>query len=100
MQPQHSQMELNILVKLKSLGIPVETDRSFCLQSTTPDYYLPTKNLAIYLDGPVHEGREDRDDALRELLRKRHGIRVLSIPYKSKSEEQRVFEEIKEAVEQ
>jgi len=98
MQPQHSQMELNILVKLKKLGIPVETDRTFCLQPTTPDYYLPTKNLAIYLDGPVHEGREDRDDALRELLSKRHGIKVLSIAYKSESEEQRVFEEIKEAV--
>jgi len=64
--------------------------------STTPDIYFPEHGLAIYIDGPVHHGREDRDEALRELLAKRHGLKVVSIPYErySQKEKERILEEI------
>lgn len=100
MQPQHSKIELAILEKLQVEGIhPVITDRTFCLQATTPDFYFPNKNLAVYLDGIVHQGKEDRDDKIRELLTKRHGVQVLSIPYTRMSGEEVewIFKLIKEA---
>jgi very-short-patch-repair endonuclease len=96
MSPQHSKMEELILQKLEVK--PVVTDRSFCLQSTTPDFYFPSHNLAVYLDGQPHEGREDRDEALTSLLEKRHGLRVLRIKYSgtSEAEQSRVLKEITE----
>lgn len=99
MSPQHSKMEEAILQKLDEAGIrPVVTDRSFCLASTTPDFYFPTLNLAVYLDGPVHEGKEDRDEKLTELLEQRHQVRVCRIKYSSVSdkEQTRILQEIKE----
>lgn len=100
MQPQHSNMEQALLIKLQTTDHHPVTDRTFCLQSTTPDFYFPKQNLAIYIDGPVHEGKEERDDILRELLAKRHGIRIVSIPYKAftKQETERVFNEIVTAI--
>jgi very-short-patch-repair endonuclease len=96
MHPQHSKMEQLILEKLEVK--PVVTDRSFCLQSTTPDFYFPSQNLAIYLDGQPHEGREDRDEALTALLEKRHGLKVFRIKYNgvSETEQNRVLKEITE----
>jgi len=96
MSPQHSKMEELILQKIEVK--PVVTDRSFCLQSTTPDFYFPSHNLAVYLDGQPHEGREDRDETLTALLEKRHGLRVLRIKYKgtSDAEQTRVLKEIAE----
>jgi very-short-patch-repair endonuclease/predicted transcriptional regulator len=99
MSPQHSKMEEAILQKLDEAGIrPVVTDRSFCLASTTPDFYFPTLNLAVYLDGPVHEGKEDRDEELTDLLEKRHQVRVCRIKYSAMSdkEQTRILQEIKE----
>jgi very-short-patch-repair endonuclease len=98
MQPQHSKIEDALLTKLTELGCPFEIDRAFCLQSTIPDFYFPNKNLAVYVDGEVHNGKQDRDETLRELLTKRHGIRVISIPYKTFTKEKvnRVFKVISE----
>jgi len=101
MQPQHGKMEQALLLKLQEAQIrPVVTDRQFCLQTTTPDFYFPNKKLAVYLDGPVHKGREDRDEKLRGLLKKRQGVNVLSVPYTSmsKQETERIFTLIKEAL--
>ena len=100
MQPQHSQMELAVLEKLNALGVPVETDVPFCLQRTIPDFYFPTKNVAVYLDGPVHKGREDRDENQRELLARLYGITVVSISYERHSvqETERIIREIREAI--
>ena len=74
------------------------TNQKYCLLSTVPDFVFPSHNLAVYLDGKaVHEGKQsDRDDELRDLLRKRHGMRILSIPYssKSKAETDRILNEI------
>jgi len=100
MQPQHSKMEDTQLLKLQEASLrPVIRDREFCIKSTTPDLFFPNKKLAIYLDGPVHEGKEERDDARREALAKQHGVIVVSIPYQACSgrEVEEVFSRIKEA---
>ena len=101
MQPAVSRMDEAVYIELQRLGVGCEFQREFCVQTTTPDIYIPKKRVAIYLDGPVHKGREDRDEALRELLAKRYDIKVLSIPYKrfSKKELKRIVNEILEAIE-
>ena len=100
MSPQHSSMEMAILKKLSDKGVQVMTDFEFCLQKTTPDFWFPDKRIAVYVDGPVHVGREDRDEALRELLRKRHGVNVVTIAYvaDTEMERERVFGVVMEAV--
>jgi very-short-patch-repair endonuclease/transposase len=100
MSPQHSSMEMAVLQRLNGKGVQVMTDFEFCLQKTTPDFWFPDKRIAVYLDGPVHEGREDKDELLRELLRKRHGVNVVSIPYvtDTEAERERVFGVVMEAV--
>lgn len=81
MQPQVSQMEIRVAAALTAKGVKFESQKPFCLQSTTADFYLPDDNLVVYLDGAPHRGREDRDEATRELLVKRFGVEVLTIPY-------------------
>jgi len=102
MRPSISRMDEGVYIELQKRGINCEFQRSFCVQVTTPDIYIPSKRIAIYLDGEeVHAKRKERDEALRELLAKRYGIKVLSIPYKrfSKKELKRIVNEILEAIE-
>jgi hypothetical protein len=44
----------------------------------------------------VHDGKQDRDEQLRESLTKRHGLKVISIPYDGSSQQEvdRVLEQI------
>jgi very-short-patch-repair endonuclease len=86
MQVPVSKMEESILIKLEAKGLHPEVQKEFCLQRTRPDYYFPQQNIAVYLDGEVHRGREDRDDDLRQLLKRRHGVQVVSILYEGSSE--------------
>jgi len=97
MQSAISRMDEAVYIELQKRGVNCLFQREFCVQSTVPDIYIPQKRIAIYLDGEkVHAKREDRDEALRELLTKRYGIKVLSIPYKrfSKREVERIVNEI------
>jgi very-short-patch-repair endonuclease len=96
MQPQHSRIEESLLLKLQETGLHPITDKEFCIQSTTPDFYFPDKNLAVYIDGKVHEGKEERDQTIRELLTKRFGVKVVSISYENFTQEEteRVLKEI------
>ncbi len=98
MQPPVSRMDEAVILELQKHGIPFEAQKEFCVQSTICDVYLPDKQIAIYLDGPVHEGREDRDETLREMLAGRYGIKVVSIPYErfSKSTLKEIVERIME----
>ena len=99
MHPLHSRIETDILEELNLSGLFPETDKHFCVLSTTPDFYFADKNLAVYVDGEqVHRNRQERDDNLRQLLTKRHGVTVLTFPYKRRSKRvrQKIVEQIKE----
>ena len=101
MAPQVSQMETLIAKALTAKEVSFESQKLFCLQSTRPDFWFPKQNLACYLDGlNVHRNRQDKDELLRELLTKRHGVRVLSITYEGtgEAEQDRVLAQITEAV--
>lgn len=84
MQTPHPEMELLVLEELSQfhnvLG-PATTGRKWCLLFTETDIELPQKTGSIYLDGPVHKGKEERDEKLREKLRRRHGRNVQAFPY-------------------
>jgi very-short-patch-repair endonuclease len=96
MQPQHSRIEEALLLKLQEADLHPIRDKEFCIQSTTPDFYFPDKNLAVYIDGKVHEGKEERDQTIRELLTQRHNIKVVSISYENFTQEEteRILKEI------
>lgn len=101
MHPKHSKIEWEILEDLAKEDLHPMMDKSFCVLSTTPDFYFPNERLAVYVDGEkVHLNRQDKDEWLRELLAKRHGVKVLSIPYKrfSKRKSREIVEKIKEAL--
>lgn len=87
MSPPVSKMEELVLVKLAAKGRTPETQKAICIRYVRPDFYYETPRgpLAIFIDGPVHRGREDRDESLRQELVKR-GVQVLSFPYESPSE--------------
>ncbi len=86
MSPQHSKMEENVILALSDKGVHnIVQDREFCVTSSTPDIYLPEHKLVVYLDGIVHEGREDKDEILRDKLKARYDVRVLSIKYEGNS---------------
>lgn len=96
--PEQSKMEQRVLDKLIEKGVKnIVQQRQFCLLTTKPDLYFASKNVAVYLDGEeVHRNRTDRDDELREMLRKRYGVNVLSITYSGASDKEtcRVTDEI------
>jgi len=96
-----SRMDEAVAVELQRLGVAFESQKQFCVQSTTCDVYLPEIGVAIYLDGEeAHRGREERDTELREMLANRLGVRVVSVPYRrfSDSEVKRVMEAILEVL--
>lgn len=98
MQVSRSKMDDDVALDLAEKGYHPMFNKSFCVLSTQPDYYFPDKNLAVYLDGfKVHFKRQHKDERLRYLLKKRHGVKVLSITYNgnSKRERKRIVEEIK-----
>lgn len=101
MHPEVSDMEIAMQGRLYKEHRLFYYDHPFCLVSTKPDLFFPTKGIAVYLDGPVHKNRTDRDEELREKLAKRHNLKVISIEYKSfsKAEVDRVWKEIQEAIE-
>jgi len=90
-----SHAEIKIWSKLShDETIPdILTQKEFCLLSTKPDFYFPTVNLAVYIDGEqVHKNREEKDEELRRLLAKRHSCTVRSYSYKAPITEKRLSE--------
>jgi hypothetical protein len=101
MHPQKSKFELQVIQELQSEGLPLETDREFCVQKTTPDAVLKLKDrtIAIYIDNlATHQEGNERDDWLRGQLEKLYNVKVLPIRYKAdtKEEVQRAKEQIRE----
>jgi len=82
-----SKMDEAVLLALSQRGVHPESQKAVCIKFVRPDLWfeLPDRPLAVFLDGPVHVGREDRDEALRELLTRR-GVDVLEIHYEQPTE--------------
>lgn len=101
MHPEESKMEVRVRNALFKKTIWNLSNEPFVLESTTPDIFLPDKRIAIYLDGPIHKGREDQDEELRGKLAKRYGVKVLSISYKAntKKEFKSIMQQIEEVIE-
>jgi hypothetical protein len=101
MHPQKSKFELAVIQELQAEGLPLETDREFCVQKTTPDAVLKLKDrtIAIYIDNEAtHREGNERDEWLRGLLEKLYNVKVCPIRYRAdtKEEVQRAKETVKE----
>ncbi len=65
---------------------------------TSADFEIPLRNggiLLVFLDGPPHRGREDKDAEVRSLVSRR-GYEILELTYDrySKSERDRAVDAI------
>jgi len=89
-----SAAELSLACKLAEAGcMRFETQKQFCLQHTTPDFYFSDVNLAVYLDGEqVHKNQETKDTELRRLLNKRYGCTIRAVTYKAPITKKRLQE--------
>ena len=86
MHPIISSFEQGVLLKLQKRGIYPETQKEICLKKTISDeYYERPVPVIVEFYGPVHEGREDKDEETVELLRKM-GYKVLVIRYEVNSD--------------
>jgi very-short-patch-repair endonuclease len=78
-------------------------DVEICLEKTTPDWFWPTRGVALYLDGEqVHssERAQLRDDKITDMLTNR-GIKCLRFRYRpplSKKRLNEIVAEIEEAL--
>ena len=84
MHPRQSKFEFMVLHEVNKLGHFPVTDKEFCVLSTWPDQFYHNTKLAVYLDQEkVHFKRQDRDEYLRDLLKKRYRLKdVLAFKYK------------------
>jgi len=93
--PRVSKAETILFLALQQRGLTngMTSDRGIVLEATYPDFYWPTKGLAIYLDGPSHQRENQRlkDERIDENLRKK-GIKVLRFSYKPPLTKQRLAE--------
>jgi transposase len=101
MHPQKSKFELQVIQELQAEGLPLETDREFCVQKTVPDAILKLKDrtIAIYIDNvETHKEGNERDEWLRGLLEKLYNVKVCPIRYRAdtKEEVQRAKETVRE----
>jgi very-short-patch-repair endonuclease len=78
-KPTPSEKALWERLKGRQLGVPFLSQE--CMLGYVVDFYCPKANLAIAVDGGVHETPEHRAyDAERDRVLRRHGIKVLRIP--------------------
>lgn len=87
MHPPVSRMEEMVGERLRKAGIKFDIQKDFCVQNTSFDFYVSDSRVAVYLDGPVHKGREDRDEAIRDRV-KRRGLKVIEVDYDAPTDEQ------------
>lgn len=79
-----SRMEIAVAVALQAKGVRFRTQVPMSVTSADIEVERGGKPLFVFLDGPVHEGREDRDEEVRRLLAKR-GCDILELRYSSYS---------------
>jgi len=103
-----SMMEIRIAKRLMDLGVGFESHRPFRLQSTSPTFYFPRQNLAVYLDDlPGFSSSEDekafaakkvRSDIVRSAWEQLYGGKAVGFSFRhySKVQEERVWKELQE----
>jgi len=87
--------------RIASGNMPVYFDREFILEMTIPDLYFPRQRLAIYIDGPVHRGKQvEKDEELRTMLESKRKLNVAVLKYDSDTdgEFQRLMAEIQKLI--
>ena len=93
----HERVNKGVAALAAKLGIPVYFDKEFILMATIPDYYFPTINQSIFLDGSVHKGKQkERDEELRDALARIKKVDVNTIAYANDTDQeyQRIMKEI------
>jgi len=90
MHPTISRMDEEVYNALCNARVPSLFQERIPVKWVTPDILIQSrsKNIAVFLDGPVHEGHEDRDRENRQLLAQRD-ITVLEYKYDEYSLAQR-----------
>ncbi len=88
-----SNLEIELLGLLNNRGFFPMTDIEIPLVSTTPDFLFLDERAAFYLDGDItHKNREQKDNELREMLRKRKNFKVFSYEYHAPASKSRRLE--------
>jgi hypothetical protein len=105
MSPQHSKGEERFVNALRTAGLNVSTDIdecTFCTESTVADCVVlkaDGKRVPVYYDDMrVHAKREDKDEALRDKVKRRYGVVPVSAKIEGDSEAE-FQQRVKEAVE-
>lgn len=95
MHPRHSGIEEDFSIWLQQHGYNYKTGQKYPLKLpegnpfypehqfliTEPDHTLPELNAEVYLDGPPHKKRREKDRFIRKLLEKQYGKTVKSYDY-------------------
>ena len=90
MQPPRSKFEDQFDEAAAKAGLPYgESNIDICVQKFNVDKYYkcPKGNLIVEFKGPVHKGREDRDEARRDLLLRKPNTEMLEIDYEAPSQQ-------------
>lgn len=78
-----SRMHEEVLLDLQLKGHHPMVDKAYCVEQTKPDLSFEKEELMIYFDGEdVHKNRLEKDELLREKLRKFYHFKILSFPYR------------------
>lgn len=103
MHPKTSKMEEALLEMWREAGYgPVRVHRVWCVEPVPDDWDSPRFNLVFFVDGEeVHKDREDYDAEVRAKIEKMHGVKTVTLPYKTYSHKAKMelWKKIQEAVE-
>ncbi len=84
-----SRMELEVAKELQRTGVRFKMQTPITVTTADIEIPLPNgRNLLVFIDGPPHRTRRDRDAEVRTLLSKR-GNEILELAYKSYSRKHR-----------
>jgi hypothetical protein len=112
MHPTISKMDQAMLVRLQNnkllreQGWKIEWQKHYVLREFVSDISLihaTKKEIPVCFDGPVHEGREDKDETVRGEFTKRYALRCaepLGLPYKdfTLTEQVRLEKQVEDAI--
>ena len=101
MAKEASMIEIRIAKRLTDLNIGFEYHKSFAAPPTTPTFYFPRKNVAIYLERvTTTNAKKTREDLVRGIWERLYDGRVITIQYKAQTrdEEAKAWSQVAEAL--